>query len=154
VIFLLILFGTAGYLAWQWRHNGFPFNRLNATVAPARPASPSEAAPAPSDDQEARIDKSKAAAGGEVLPTAPAQKKEPDSSPKAGEQGAQNQTASPHPNAGALPASPAAENQEESSTEPTEEAKATPPSIPEKSSRVKAKPRPHSSKPAPAPAAA
>lgn len=156
VIFLLILFGTAGYLAWQWRHNGFPFNRLNAATAPARPASPPDSSPTPSEDQDTRIDKSKAAGGGDVLPSAPEQKKEPDSSPKAGEQAAPNQTASSPANPGAAPASPATENQEESSTEtkPTEEAKATPPSIPEKSSRTKAPPRPHSSKPAPAPAAA
>src|SRR5215831_21162967 len=37
VLFLLLLIGGGGFLAWQWRNNGYPFNRLSA----ASSASPS-----------------------------------------------------------------------------------------------------------------
>src|SRR5437764_5384091 len=50
IVFLMIMLVAGGYLAYQWKSNGFPFNRLNAvsssgTGAQAS-ASPSEVAPA------------------------------------------------------------------------------------------------------------
>jgi zinc-ribbon domain/Sel1 repeat len=160
IFFLLILFGAAGYLGWQWRHNGFPFNRLNAASAPARPATPSEQTPAPSDDQETHVDKPITNAG-EVLPTAPekapekANEKQADSGGKAGEQEAPNQSPS-QPKAGAATSSTKTADQEESSpdADSTEEAKATPPSVPEKRPQAKPQPRTRAKASPPAPAAA
>src|SRR5213078_5006516 len=31
VVFLLLILGAAGYLGWQWKHGGFPFNRQTAS---------------------------------------------------------------------------------------------------------------------------
>src|SRR5580765_4488800 len=63
VVFLLIIFGSAGYLGWQWRHNGFPFNRLSASNPPSQSASPSEVTPAQSQDQQTHTDKPMTGAG-------------------------------------------------------------------------------------------
>src|SRR5438067_11031081 len=30
IVFLMIMLGAGGYLAYQWKNNGFPSNRLNA----------------------------------------------------------------------------------------------------------------------------
>src|SRR5438067_6818921 len=48
IFFLLIIFGAAGYLGWQWKHGGFPFNRLSGSSsgAPEQSASPPQVAPA------------------------------------------------------------------------------------------------------------
>ena len=147
VLILLIGAGGAGY--WQWRHNGYPFNRLGIGGATAQSASPSEVAPAQQSDQQTHIEKPMTGAG-DVLPTAPDQSKQQDTG-KAAEFSPQGQQApAAAQNQGNQP-TPTAEKQEapaeKSPEKPTEEAKATPPpSIPE---RHHAKP-----KPAPAPKAA
>src|ERR1700756_4329631 len=52
VVFFLILLSAAVGLGWQWQHNGFPFNRLSASGSSAQSGSPSEVAPAQSQDQQ------------------------------------------------------------------------------------------------------
>ena len=42
IFVLLLLVGVGGGAVWQWRHNGFPFNRLNTSSAQTTPT------PAPS----------------------------------------------------------------------------------------------------------
>ena len=45
VVFLLLMFAAAGYLGWQWRHGGFPFNTRSAgSSSSGQSASPSEVA--------------------------------------------------------------------------------------------------------------
>jgi hypothetical protein len=41
---LVLLLAAGGSLGWQWRHAGFPFNRLGASGAPAQATSPIPAA--------------------------------------------------------------------------------------------------------------
>src|SRR5436190_8608961 len=77
ILMLFIAIGAAGYFGWQWKHNGFPFNRLGSAGQQAS-ASPSEVAPASNSDQQTHIDKPMTGAG-DVLPTQP-------------DQNAQNQT--------------------------------------------------------------
>src|SRR5262249_44587279 len=59
VVFLLLLLGAAGYLGWQWKHGGFPFNHQLASNSSGAPtsASPSEVAPAQTQDQETHVEK-------------------------------------------------------------------------------------------------
>jgi TPR repeat protein len=131
-VFLLIILGAAGYLAWQWRQGGFPFNRQTSSSSGGaqQSASPSEVAPAMNQNQQTHIDKPMTGVG-DVLPTAPEQKTQPDSTGKATEfpaPGGQN-PATPQ-KAGAAPS--ANESAEDSSTEKaasktTEKAEATPP---------------------------
>ena len=70
VAILILLIAGGGYLGWQWRHNGFPFNRLNASSSPVSPAAPS---PDTSQNQTTQAEKP-ATEPGDVLPTAPDQK--------------------------------------------------------------------------------
>src|SRR6266487_557652 len=74
VVFLLLILGAAGYLGWQWQHHGFPFNQLGASSAGQQSASPSEVAPAMSQNQETHIDKPMTGGSGGVLPTESDQK--------------------------------------------------------------------------------
>src|SRR5437667_2602182 len=160
VVFLLIIFGAAGYLGWQWRNNGFPFNRLNASSNSGQSASPSEVAPAMSQNQDTHIDKPMTGAG-DVLPTAPDQNKQPDSTGKSTEipaQGGQNAAAPANPSgspAAGPPPNEAGAAPEKAAPEKTEEAKATPPpSVPEKTRVTKqAATRARAPKAAPQPAA-
>jgi len=69
IVVLLMLIGAGGFLAWQWRHNGYPFNRLNVSA----PASPAPASPDASQSQATQADKS-ATGGGDTQPAAPDQK--------------------------------------------------------------------------------
>jgi hypothetical protein len=74
VFFLLLILGAAGYLGWQWRHGGFPFNRQtasNSSGAAQTSASPSEVAPAQTQDQQTHIDKPMTGGAGDTLPTPP-----------------------------------------------------------------------------------
>jgi hypothetical protein len=147
LIFVLILLtaaGGAGY--WQWRHNGFPFNRLTSSSSQA--SSPSEPSPVQQPDQQAHNEKPVTGAG-DVLPTAPDQNKPPDAG-KATEPsppGEQTPVAAA-PAAGTSSSNAADQKQpaspEKTSEPPPEEAKATPPSsVPE---------HPHHATPKPAPA--
>jgi hypothetical protein len=148
---LILLIGIGGFGYWQWKQNGFPFNRLNAENKPAQTASPSEVAPAQTQDQQTKIDKPMTGAG-DVLPTAPDQNTKPPDTGKTSEippQGGQNaapegsKTKTPEQNAAA-----------DKTQETTEEAKATPPAVPEKSSKAHTRTPPPKKAPAPAPAAA
>ena len=146
VVILLLAAGGFGY--WQWRHNGFPFNRLGGTSTTTQSASPSEVAPAQSQDQQTHIDHPMTGVG-DVLPTEQNnQNKQPDAAKnsEATPQGEQPQNpASPNPasdskaqanNASEAPAERAEEK-------PAVEAKATPPpSISEKHGRKPKTPAP------------
>src|SRR5215469_14511477 len=84
VIFLLLILGAAGYLGWQWKHGGFPFNRQAASNSSASPgaqqsASPSEVAPAMNEDQGTHIDKPMTGGAAHPAPTpAPAEPQNSD----------------------------------------------------------------------------
>src|SRR6266566_1918877 len=116
VVFLLLMFTAAGYLGWQWRHGGFPFNNRSAgSSSSGQSASPSEVAPAMTQSQETHIDKPMTGAG-EVLPTTPGQNS-----------GASANAGTPKEGA------PAAATENAAPTEKTEKAEATPPpKVPEK----------------------
>jgi zinc-ribbon domain/Sel1 repeat len=75
IVFVIILLGAGGFLSYQWRNNGFPFNRLNAASSNSggqASASPSEVAPAQNQDQQTHIEKPMTGVG-DVLPTQPDQ---------------------------------------------------------------------------------
>src|SRR6476646_5453197 len=76
ILLVFLALGAAGVAGWQWKHNGFPFNRMGGGQQAS--ASPSEVAPAENSDQQTHIDKPMTGAG-DVLPTQP-------------DQNAQNQT--------------------------------------------------------------
>jgi hypothetical protein len=159
VVFLLIIFGSAGYLGWQWRHNGFPFNRLSASNPPSQSASPSEVTPAQSQDQQTHTDKPMTGAG-DVLPTQPDQKTQADTGKTTdvpvenGKAGAPKETDLPA-NGSANANTPAAQKPEQNTKsedntgeKPTEEAKATPPPEPAPKARTP-KPAARVAKPSP-----
>jgi hypothetical protein len=76
VVFLLLILGAAGYLGWQWKNGGFPFNRQSASSSGAgaqTSASPSEVAPAQTQDQETHIDKPMTGGAGTVQQPTPPQ---------------------------------------------------------------------------------
>jgi hypothetical protein len=73
VLLIFIVLGAGAFLGWQYKNNGFPFNRGGAAGAGQQAsASPSEVAPAQTDDQETHINKPMTGAG-DVLPTQPDQ---------------------------------------------------------------------------------
>ena len=147
LIFVLILLAVVGGGAyWQWKHHGFPFDRFGATSA-QQSASPSEVAPAQSQDQQTHIDKPLTGMG-DALPPAPDQNKAPDTgkttdfSPQ-GTQTSATATAPNNANASQRPAST-----EAAPEKPAEEARTTPPpSV--TPARSKKTPRTPAPKPAP-----
>lgn len=169
IVFVIILLGAGGYLGWQWRNHGFPFDRTGNSGTQAS-GSPSEVAPAQTQDQQTHIDKPMTGAG-DVLPTPPDQNAQ---NPNAANQNAQGQTAN-KPSESDIPpqngqaqntapanseAAPGTENATEKQNaapentqpekQPTEEAKATPPPAVNKASRVAKEPAPtRSVKPTP-----
>jgi len=158
-VFLLIILGAAGALGWQWHQGGFPFNRLNGSGQGNQSASPSEVTPAQSQDQQTHIDKPMTGAG-DVLPTAPDQKTQPDTGKttevpvengKVGTPVPAGASAAKSENEGAEKPQDNAVSENKTSVE-TEEAKATPPAeIPAKSRTPKAAartPKPSPSQPA------
>ena len=156
IFFLILLAAGGGFGYWQWKHNGFPFNRLgalNAENKPAQTASPSEVAPAQTQDQQTKIDKPMTGAG-DVLPTAPDQNAKPPDTGKPSEappQGGANAAAE-----GSASKAPEQNTTIEKASEKTEEAKAPPPpDVPEKTAKAHNRtPAPKAKAPAPAPAAA
>jgi hypothetical protein len=145
IFFVILLAAVGGFGYWQWKHNGFPFNRLNAENKPAQTASPSEVAPAQTQDQQTKVDKPMTGAG-DVLPTAPDQNAKPPDTGKTSEVPPEGSTSKgPEQNAAA-----------DKTQETTEEAKATPPAdVPEKTAKAHNRtPAPKTKAPAPAPTAA
>src|SRR2546428_2431404 len=139
VVFLLLMFAAAGYLGWQWRHGGFPFNARSAgSSSSGQSASPSEVAPAMTQNQETHIDKPMTGAG-EVLPTAPDQKTQPDSTGKSTEFATPGRNPGTPANAGTPnEGAPAAATGNAAPAEKTEKAEATPPpKVPGKSRDTK-----------------
>src|SRR6266404_5468804 len=122
VVFLLLILGAAGYLGWQWRQGGFPFNRQSSssTGGAQQSASPSEVAPAMNQNQQTHIDKPMTGVG-DVLPTAPDQKTQADPTGKTTEfaaQGGQPPATPPKSGASSTEATPSAnESAEDTSTE-------------------------------------
>lgn len=161
IFFLMILLGAGGYLAYQWKNNGFPFNRLNAATSSENgaqaSASPSEAAP----PQGAQTDKPMTGAG-DVLPTQPDQNSQNQAAnksaptetdiPPQGQEQTQNSAAAP-PNSNSAPSSNAA--QSSASTAPqnppanADEANATPPPGVAEASKTTREPPRRSPKPTP-----
>jgi hypothetical protein len=124
---LLLLVGGGGFLGWQWRHHGFPFNRMNAASSSNQQAPPAPSVAAP-DVQQSQADKP-ATGTGDVLPTAPDQKSDASASSNTPAQ-AQPSPASPPEDGATRPA------------EKTENAEATPPpSTPKKSHATKLPPK-------------
>jgi hypothetical protein len=168
ILLLFIAIGAAGFAGWQWKHNGFPFNRIAGGSGQQSSTSPSEVAPASNSDQQTHIDKPMTGAG-EVLPTQPdgnAQNQTPgkptesDIPPANGaapqNSGTQQNAAAPQ-NAGAGSASnensPEKQNaasQKAQTEDTTEEANATPPPGVAKASKVAKEPtRARTPKPTP-----
>ena len=140
IFFVILLLGLGAAAYWQYSHNGFPFNRLGAASGSTPSASPSEVAPAQNQDQQSHAEKPMTGAG-EVLPTAPDQKSQ---SPSPGAVVDLPPQVTPPANSSAPPANPESSSSsaapgETHGAEPTEEAKATPPAVPEKPATAKAK---------------
>jgi hypothetical protein len=150
IFFVVLLLGVGGFGTWQWRHHGFPFNSSGGNSGSAQSASPSEVAPAQTQDQQTHIDKPMTGAG-EVLPTTPDQSKQPDTGktsefPAQGGQTSPASTTNPSPSANTNQETAPSEKTQE---QPTEEAKATPP--PHISSRSKKASHTPAPKPTPKP---
>jgi hypothetical protein len=107
VVFLLLILGAAGYLGWQWKNGGFPFNRqmANGSNGGAQTsASPSEVAPAQTQDQQTHIDKPMTGGAGTVqpIPPQPQQTQSANTENKPAEPTTKaNDTGSPAPDKGA-----------------------------------------------------
>lgn len=175
LVFILILLAAGGFLAWQWRNNGFPFNRLSTTAnnsGAQTSASPSEGAPAQNQDQQPQTNKPMTGVG-DVLPTEPAAQNqipgkptESDIPPANGQpnqaeqqnqstpnqaqqnQAAQNQ-ATPAANTNASAEQNSASEDTSGKPEKAEEAKSTPPPGISEASRVAKEKRNTTPKPAP-----
>ena len=148
ILLLFIALGAAGYAGWQWKHNGFPFNRMGGGGQQAS-ASPSEVAPASNSDQQTHIDKPMTGAG-DVLPTQPDQNAQNQTPGKPTEtdippaNGAAPQNQAPQQNAATTPGkndnSAAKQNAAASDENTTEEANATPAAGVAKASKVAKEP--------------
>ncbi len=103
VVFLLLILGAAGYLGWQWKNGGFPFNRQVANGSSGggqTSASPSEVAPAQTQDQQTHIEKPMTGGAGTVqpIPPQPQQTQSANTENKPAEPAAKaNDTGSPAP---------------------------------------------------------
>lgn len=169
IVFLLIMLGAGGALAWQWRHDGFPFNRLSASGSSSQSGSPSEVSPAQPEDQSTHIEKPMTGVG-DAQPAQPDQKPQSDTgkttdvpiengqagtpanSANSNSKGASN--AAPAANTGAAEEKKASKSAAKNSSDNsnTEEANATPPAeVPAHAAKPARTLKP---KPAPAPAAA
>lgn len=151
VLVLLVAVGGFGY--WQWRHNGFPFNRISAlNKPPNQSGSPSEVAPAQSQEQQTNIPRPMTGAG-----DAPASQNQ-SATPQTGTttdipaQGGQNPptgTATNSP-AGSQPATE--EKPPANTSTNSDEGESTPPAA-EPAAHAKSRPKPRTetaTKPAPA----
>ena len=152
ILLVFLALGAAGVAGWQWKHNGFPFNRMGGGQQAS--ASPSEVAPAENSDQQTHIDKPMTGAG-DVLPTQPDQNAQNQTSKGPTEKdippanGAatpndQQQSQPPEQNAAAAPSKNDKAAEKQNATSPdenaTEEANATPPPGVAKASRVAKEP--------------
>ncbi|HZQ20029.1 MAG TPA: zinc-ribbon domain-containing protein [Terriglobales bacterium] len=168
VFVLIIVLGIGGYLAYQWRNGGFPFNRsyTASNSGTQSSASPSEVAPATNEDQQTHIDKPMTGAG-DVLPSQPDQNgqnqkpqgqaaskpSETDIPPANGAQQTQttaNQPPPSTPRANATQAQSAAPEKPPQTAAQAEEAKSTPPAGVSEASRSTKEPA-RSPKPKPTP---
>jgi zinc-ribbon domain/Sel1 repeat len=170
IVFVILMLGAGGALGWQWKNHGFPFNRINlaggtgtgASGAAQPSASPSEVAPASSEDQDTHIGKPMTGAG-DVLPTQPDQNAQAQgpSKPTETDIPPQNPSGQPGQNAGAAqntsPAPVGGGNASEKPSTPAEKkpesaevANATPPAgVAEASNVTKERSRGRELKPTP-----
>lgn len=103
IVVLILLLGAGGFLGWQWRHNGYPFNQTTASNTQSAPAT------APSDQtqsQQSQPATNKASdqtgtGANNVIPTAPEQKTPTDTGGNSPHPAAQENTA---PSPGTPPA--------------------------------------------------
>jgi hypothetical protein len=124
-----LLIGTGGFLAWQWRHNGFPFNRLTAGNSSGQQTSPpSGAAPDASQSQETQAEKPTTGAG-DVLPTESVKKTQADSSSHSSDASGQEKSNSASPDKGTT-----------HSAEKAEKAEAAPPPVSQGKAHTKLEP--------------
>jgi hypothetical protein len=163
VFFFLLLLGAAGYLGWQWKHGGFPFNRQwvsSSSGGAQTSASPSEVAPAQTQDQQTHIDKPMTGGAGTVQPIPPepqqnqsaAQNKPPEASENKPPE-ATGKTA--EPNGASAPAKAAGESAAATEPEKSHESESPETPAPSKSKTPKqASVRTPVQKAAPAPKAA
>jgi zinc-ribbon domain len=153
VLFLLLLIGGGGFLAWQWRNNGYPFNRLSTASSAPPSDSPSKAAPPQAQEQQTHSDKPVNGVGDQP-PPAVEQKTQPEGNNKTAQQPAgDNSNPPPKPEAkpeeaNSQPTEQPSTAEEKNSEKPTEVAKANAPSVPEKPPRPKPQPRAPAGKPA------
>jgi len=150
IFFFVLLLAAAGVGTWQWRHHGFPFNRFGAGGSSTQSASPSEVAPAQSQEQQTHIDKPMTGAG-DVLPTQTDQNKQPDTGKTTEFPAEGGQAPAATTNTPAVDATNGQQPSAETPKPKTEEAKATPP--PEVSATRSKKPATRVPAPKPAPAA-
>ena len=152
ILLVFLALGAAGFAGWQWKHNGFPFNRMGGGQQAS--VSPSEVAPASNSDQQTHIDKPMTGAG-DVLPTQPDQnaQNQPSKGPiekdippanGAATQNDQQPSQPPEKNAAAAPAKNDKATEKQNAPSPdentTEEANATPTPGVAKASRVAKEP--------------
>lgn len=142
IFILVLLIAVGGFGYWQWRHNGFPFNRLSAlNHPPSQTASPSEVAPAQSQEQQTNIPKPMTGAADTSAP-GDQSAKTPDTGKTTdfSAQGGQNTGPSETPTKSATQPSPAPEEKAPEAPEKTEEAKATPPAHTTKAAKSHSRP--------------
>ena len=145
IFILILLIGTGLFGLYQWRHNGFPFDRLALNAAQQNQAAPPPSqTPAPAAAQgQAQGQPNNQPAAGSDQPIPTDQKPGEAANPPAdqADQSAQNQP----PKAADEGSTPKA-----AAPEKTEEAKAAPPDVPEKTAKPKASRRTPASKIEPA----
>jgi hypothetical protein len=133
---MVLLIAAAGLLGWQWRHNGFPFNRFTVSRTDGQPATPVAAPDATQNPETQAADKPVTANGD--APTAAQDTGKSTDSPGKAEGGLAQGTAAVSP------------NQDQSAPEgEAARAKASPrPRIPVKSSAKKPQPKTPAQSPA------
>jgi hypothetical protein len=113
IVIVLLLLVAGGLIGWQWRHNGFPFDRLTAGSSPAPAGSQSQNAPvSPAPDNSANGGAPSAASPNDSADHSPQSATQP--TPGEGEKSAESSgPAAPSSAAAPAAAPPAAEEKAE-----------------------------------------
>ena len=113
IVIVLLLLGAGGYIGWQWRHNGFPFDRLTASNSAPAPSASADAGQTAADQPQGEpapkpADTSQSPTNAAPAPSAATP---PDNStaplPTEGEQGSTKEAATPAAAENAPPGPPA-----------------------------------------------